>query len=447
VNVNLKDRTRNDYLSYKITSAQLNQVTDDLRAGQTDSVGHELVTMEQHPGKPGKDADVKQSSLDFLGLTDNLPSNRSWTQLERATYRRLTTPEELVTPTARHSHKGSDAYVDATEKLFAGLDTDHDGKLTEAELDAGMARADFQGADAAAVATTRRNYASLASLTKQDRDKNGISTADLETFRSEGFGRNASGTSSLNVTFTKFSARALEMKPAVPVEQEHIDPFAIRQGSAGTCMLLSTLAGDSQQELQTMFHTNDNGTINVQFKDGVKETVADLTTTERLYHASGDQGERWPGVLEMAMGEKLAAGTDKLPRTMINGVPRQQAIVAVTGQGSTTEALACLSVDQTRTMLEDELAKQAHIVADTCQFASADKAVQGLEKLKNGLVDGHAYTVLGFDAKSDMVTVRNPWHRQEWVVNPDGKDDGIFQLPLKQFYSSYGFVAYNNGTW
>jgi hypothetical protein len=440
----LKDRTRNDYLSYKMSSAQLNEVTNQLRQVKTGELApaamtQDLVTLEQHPAHAGKDADAKKASLDFLGLRKtvaSLPDDKPWTNVERATYRRLTTPEELVNHSKPQTHKGSDAYVDATTALFPKIDSDHNGELTTAEVDAAMAKKQFKGADAAALSTTRSNFDALAQLSG---DKNGISKADLAMFRETGVG---ASTPNVNYGFQNDTAAALKMKRAAPIEQEHIDPMSIHQGSAGSCVLLSSSAGDSREALKAMFHTNDNGTINVHFKDGTDETVTDLTTSERLYHAQGDNGERWPGVLEMAMGEKLAAGTDKLPRTIINGIDRHLALKAVTGHDSKTVGLAEISVDQTRSLLQDELAKHAHIIADTCHPAPPLASDQVLDKLKNGVVDGHAYTVLGYDAKSDEVTVRNPWHQQEWVVNPDGKDDGVFKLPLKQFYSSYGYVTY-----
>ena len=57
----------------------------------------------------------------------------------------------------------------------------------------------------------------------------------------------------------------------------------------------------------------------------------------------------------------------------------------------------------------------------------------------------HAYTVMGYDAKTQTVTVRNPWGQNE-LADRDGKDDGIFQMPLKEFHVNFPVVSLSEGT-
>jgi hypothetical protein len=49
-------------------------------------------------------------------------------------------------------------------------------------------------------------------------------------------------------------------------------------------------------------------------------------------------------------------------------------------------------------------------------------------------VNAHCYTVLGFDLGAATVNIRNPWAR-----HPD--PDGIFNLPLKTFFSAYAGIV------
>merc|ERR1711862_73239 len=83
----------------------------------------------------------------------------------------------------------------------------------------------------------------------------------------------------------------------------------------------------------------------------------------------------------------------------------------------------------------------------------------------DGIVDGHAYTILSCVAKPagsefDMVKVRNPWHKGEfkggeWVddspmwdkypqvkalLNPVQKDDGIFWMEREEFFKYFKTV-------
>ncbi len=59
-----------------------------------------------------------------------------------------------------------------------------------------------------------------------------------------------------------------------------------------------------------------------------------------------------------------------------------------------------------------------------------------------GLVADHAYTVLGVEDKNgqQFVNLRNPWGQKE--PGHDGKDDGLFQMPIAQFLKAYATVEY-----
>lgn len=52
---------------------------------------------------------------------------------------------------------------------------------------------------------------------------------------------------------------------------------------------------------------------------------------------------------------------------------------------------------------------------------------------------GHAYSVQGYDPKTQTVTVHNPWGKDE-TADVDGKDDGVFTMPLKEFQASFSFM-------
>ena len=70
--------------------------------------------------------------------------------------------------------------------------------------------------------------------------------------------------------------------------------------------------------------------------------------------------------------------------------------------------------------------------------ASINKGL--IAKNKYDLPDGHVYTVLGIDPKTDMVKIRNPWGSGEGNVK--GGVNGIFELPLSEFKNTFSSVAY-----
>ena len=76
--------------------------------------------------------------------------------------------------------------------------------------------------------------------------------------------------------------------------------------------------------------------------------------------------------------------------------------------------------------------------------ASINNNPFGENKFK--LPDGHVYSVLDFDPKTDKVTIRNPWGQTEAQDSKgmplDGKDDGIFELSLEDFAKTFSTIAY-----
>ena len=94
-------------------------------------------------------------------------------------------------------------------------------------------------------------------------------------------------------------------------------------------------------------------------------------------------------------------------------------IGGVTGKWADTDILLLTSLSSLRLKLQQAVAKKQVITAGT----SPQLPWTG-ETTKNGLPLSHAYSVLDFDPKTDMVTVRNPWGQTE-VSDGHGPRDGV----------------------
>ena len=59
----------------------------------------------------------------------------------------------------------------------------------------------------------------------------------------------------------------------------------------------------------------------------------------------------------------------------------------------------------------------------------------------DGIIDGHAYSLLGVTEHDGQrfVILRNPWGSTE--PGNDGKNDGVFELPLDKFAQQYTGVT------
>ena len=452
---NLKQRAREGYLAYRLNQPELIEVTAQMKAAEAgqvplDSVAHTLdqyveVTTDWR-GQPS--SGTLPEATQYLGMDKEFAALRqdvAWTPYQRALYRRTTTPEFDPKPgaSAEEAHSGNPELVKQAKAVFPRCDTNQDGHVTPVELDQAMSGGKFLGAEAAVVVSLRRNGPQLGTCVD---DGEGVTTADLESFQANGVPHDSKTTAKLNRGFAGLvkQAQVIEQHPALPIEQENFDPLEVFQGRAGSCVMLSTQAGVSAADIKEMFHDNHDGTVQVTFRDGVVETVKDLTVAERLYHArTADEG-RWPGLAEMAMGQRLfhtKPSDDGSIRTRVNGQPIEVTIPAFGGFTCKKYKFDGMAPDQLRTTLTKLDAFPGPKVCASRSTPKGDDSKISIEELHNGIANNHAYTYRGYNPSTDEVSLRNPWHKGEWTIKGDGKNDGLFTVPLLEFYSSYQWVA------
>lgn len=446
----LQQTAREAYLAHRLNQPELIDVAAKLQAaeknkGSLDDVkalmdSYVEITTDWRGKTEGTLADATR----YLGLDKQyaaLSEDKAWTAYDRALYRRMSVPQNDPAPgaSAAEASKGNPELVKAALSIFDACDTDHNGNLTPVELDAAMANNNFSNEQIAALVALRRNGPQLETCVKDGK----LSKEDLLFFQDHGIPNDSKITNKLNVGYGGLLQRVNKMQPAGPLMEENFDGKEVFQGKAGSCVMLSTEA--NVPDLKSMFSDNGNGTFTVTFKDGAKEVVKDLSTAERLYHArSGAQG-RWPGLMEMAMGQrlnKLSPSPDGSPRSSANGQPVEQTILAFSGIPGKRYTIDKRSPEETRELLTKlTTSASGPLVACTRSTPKGDDSIVSMEALNNGISNNHAYSLLGYNPVTDEVQLRNPWHRGEWTIKQDGVDDGIFSMPLLQFYSSYRMVA------
>jgi len=264
-----------------------------------------------------------------------------------------------------------------------------------------------------------------------------------------------------------------------------IAPGDVRQGAAGDCYYLSTLASvaDTHPELiENAIQDNGDGTYTVTFhvppgfdalkalgpaggliegsllglghrvgldpKDRTVQVTVDgdvpTSASGRNLYARQNGSENWVGIMEKAYaklwGNYGAVGNGGTPSTAmyaLTGKPVQAHALSPTGGlGFKVGQLHPSAAKCDKVFAELKAATDAGhlVVANTYQSDS---------QAPQGLVTGHSYTVLGTSEHDGerFVQLRNPWGHQE--PGQDGKDDGVFELPIEQFLTSY--ASYNVG--
>ncbi len=220
------------------------------------------------------------------------------------------------------------------------------------------------------------------------------------------------------------------------------------QGALGNCYLVSglaSLANVRPEVIRDAIRANPDGTYTVTFhkdsflglfsrgKTPVEVTVdADMPTTDGktpLYAHGRDAQELWPMLIEKAYAQ-LDGGYQHV------GVGGSPVTIwqALTGKAGAMTANAVESDGSVFRKLQNALAEKRPVAAST---APALKNYEG-----TGLAKGHVYAILSVGEKDGQrfVQLRNPWGKGE--PGADGKNDGVFVMPLHEFKKQFAFTYF-----
>ena len=214
------------------------------------------------------------------------------------------------------------------------------------------------------------------------------------------------------------------------------------QGQVGDCYFISALASVAKSHpeiLANAVKTNRDGTYTVTFfekKPGATQLSPVPVTIDgnfanrhgRLeYAAARETKELWPMIFEKAYAQwKGGFGA-------IEGGMSATALEALTGAKPGFFPVTSESKpDVLFAQIKDALAGNGCVVALSKPWDPGEP----------GVVADHAYTLLGVEEKNGQkfVQLRNPWGEKE--PGHDGKDDGLFSIPLDKFMSSYATVEF-----
>ncbi|PKL76899.1 MAG: hypothetical protein CVV27_07890 [Candidatus Melainabacteria bacterium HGW-Melainabacteria-1] len=260
-----------------------------------------------------------------------------------------------------------------------------------------------------------------------------------------------------------------------------INPNDVQQGGLGDCFFLAAVAGLAKSrpsEIISMITDKGNGSYSVKFP-GAKYAVT-VKDSDKGWVGTGydrnnrPHGSNWVSVLEKAFVAyvmKEHTGTAKttvdnaadtllgivspvgwLTKKVINKVapspkdPQEffkwggmqgQGLEILTGKSTDDDILAVTRNSTTRSKLKSHLAKDNVVIASTFKSGSSSK----------GLQSDHVYTVLAYDERKDVLTLRNPHGTGSdptGLSHSDGVDDGIFKMTMSEFNDYFTFIGYES---
>lgn len=351
-------------------------------------------------------------------------------------------------------------------KSFDQIDVNRDGYMSASELNAAYQNPSASGEFRLAIKQMRERISEMeeASNDELGDENDGITRADLQAYYEEVFSNSPSELIT-DIDSTLYGSgesmligcRSL-YATANPLDS--IVPDAVRQGRIADCYFLAaaaSMASDpiGRQQIYNMIRDNGNGTYTVTFPGAPDEpiTVTAPTDTEMALFAQGNKMGTWPAILERAYGRYCQLHPER--RSLLNpdggSAPSEGAdggswthdgIRILTGRDVDIDVNQLTTEDRLAANLQAALAEHRPVTCGTGPAIGDDLGVTDMQ----GLSGEHEYSVIGFDPRTRLVTVRNPWGYGE-PRGPnggprDGRDDGVFVMTLSEYRRAFIVTAY-----
>jgi hypothetical protein len=239
--------------------------------------------------------------------------------------------------------------------------------------------------------------------------------------------------------------------PEIGLATERGASFAAGAGANNTPIIVDNGAAGAGESYSVTFP----GKSAVTFVYSPGTTYQDPNNAARqMSFATSDGNGDWTGILEQAWASLNAPTGSTLPiaisKVLDQGGFGSAGINALTGDTVTTNTTWCTFNSTTRTNLTNAFNNNKIVCAGT----GSDPG--------NGLVDGHCYAVIGYNAATDQVQVQNPtgsnapWemlvYRPATATQPGGEytqeqpalggGAAAFWMPLTTFTASFSRIYY-----
>lgn len=357
-------------------------------------------------------------------------------------------------------------FADVVETHFADWDHDGNGKLTSKEVDALVLSQKVTGDEAAAVAAIHiylRDHKTPAPLTKaflQTPDKGAKDAPERRDLTQKG--------AHFGLHFSGFRQHISKAPREVFATKEAPSLTGFHQGNLGDCYFLASVAAAihaDQAAFRKMFVPRNDGACDVRFFSGHVVHVPKLTDAEiALSSSAGEQG-LWLNIIEKAFGEIKMQVRNANPKAHKDTKgPNTLGLDVIARGGFSSEAIEVLSgmhakYYEIRKGSGEEPPHIQELPRMKAELHAALSAslprkflfccgVPGSKSKPPGIVSNHAYAIVGYDAKTQMVTVMNPWGNKftpkgdPGLANGYTTEGGKFDVPLNDFVQICDGVYY-----
>lgn len=366
-------------------------------------------------------------------------------------------------------NKAAPDLVSILDKAFAHYDRNQDHVLSQTEIDLAVIDSDLNSEAVAAIAILKAGFAELKELHKEGWffPKKGLSLADLLAFEEllsiHKEGALKGPQEELRLLTLRISERVKDLRhlSKLPYASENplksICPQAVRQGLVGDCYFLAALASVAATNPQIISHMiknplNEDGSNPSIYQVGFPGdpdnilSVPAPTLVELALYAQSSQYGTWPAILEKAYGVYLAQ--EKVARNLIpaentdKAAHAYEALDLLTGQFGQWEYIELMSEQELANLIAKAWREKRAMVA------GSKGGSQGITE-DAGIPANHAYSLVHFDERGLLLSLRNPWGGMPPVesgrimskpVHDQG--NGSFLMNIEQFKLNFIAVYY-----
>jgi hypothetical protein len=348
------------------------------------------------------------------------------------------------------------SFNDVVKKNFDAWDKNSDGELSLEEINKAVIDPNVKGTDAAAVAALRRfarnTKAEPAKLTLEEIAKTSgqkLDSTDDEQAKEKG--------TLINYYHSAANRIAKVNRELFPKGKPTID--AVNQGKLGDCFCLAPLGAmcfRNPDDVVQRITKKPDGTFDVKIGKDTFNVPAP-TDAEIALSANATDDGIWVNVYEKAVGAmrlKTVPEKDRpiTPLDLITkGGSAGTMMGALTGHEIERFTLTMFKTDKANETEREAKLKELRTKLLTA-FEEKKLVTTGTNRIvspKPPDINGnHAYAVIGYDAKTDRITVWNP-HGQNFtpkgspnLENGYPTKDGKFEMPLPEFVKVFAGLAF-----
>ena len=338
-------------------------------------------------------------------------------------------------------------FISVVTEQFPQWDTNHDGTLSAAEIDAAIINSTIQG----------RNAAALAAIKRAERDpKLQLPPITLDYLKKTASAPAVTG----QPNFPRMFKQGCDWLTADTVRDLFVGTpklETIRQGKMGNCFSLAAVAAvvhRNPEDVTAMFTPEKDGHYRVKF--GNKTVLVNGPTDAEIVLGSfNNNAGLWVNLYEKALATAIndAKPTEKQASLPLDAIAKGGSAGTILGfiTGHTVEKISFAYAkdknvnEATRNQRTDELRQVLRAVVNDHRAMTCGTSTNS--STTPGITLNHAYTILNYDAKTDMVELWNP-HGDNFIpkgeagaTNGYPRKNGIFKMPVNDWIMQFSGMA------